>query len=73
MLQDERSDPHIVRWNRRALLTQLAVNGGVMMRGLLIGIEHADTGLQKKNAVGRLRCAVPGSPQQIRFAILPAR
>jgi len=46
MLQDEGCDPHIVGRDGGALLTQLSVNGGVMMRRLLVGIEHADAGLQ---------------------------
>ena len=46
MLQDECCNPHIVSRNGGALLTQLPVNGGVMMRRLLVGIEHADAGLQ---------------------------
>jgi hypothetical protein len=45
MLQDERRDPHIVGWDGSALFAQLPVKGGVMMRGLFIGIEHADAGL----------------------------
>jgi len=50
MLQDQGCDPHIVRRDRGALLTQLPVNSGVVMRRLLVGIEHADTGLQEKTA-----------------------
>ena len=46
MLQDECCNPHIVSRNGGTLLTQLPVNGGVMMRRLLVGIEHADAGLQ---------------------------
>lgn len=50
MLQGEGRDPHIVRRDGGALLTQLPVNSGVVMRRLLVGIEHADTGLQEKTA-----------------------
>ncbi len=50
MLKDEGCDPHIVRWDGSALLTQLAVNGSVMMRRLFIGIEYTDAGLQEKTA-----------------------
>ena len=50
ILQDEGGDPQIVRRDGGTLLTQLPVNGGVMMRRLLVGIEHADTGLQEKSA-----------------------
>jgi len=50
MLQDEGCDPHIIRRNGGALLTQLPVNGSVMMRGLLVGIEHTDAGLQEKTS-----------------------
>ena len=48
MLQNEGCDPHIVRRNGGALLKQLPVNGSVMMRGLFVGIEHTDAGLQEK-------------------------
>jgi len=50
MLQYQGCDPHIVGWDRRALLTQLPVNGGVVMRRLFIGLEHANTGLHEKVA-----------------------
>ena len=50
MLQDQGCDPHIVRRDRGALLTQLPINSGVVMRRLLVGIEQADTGLQEKTA-----------------------
>jgi hypothetical protein len=50
MLENQGSDPHIVGWDGRALLPQLAVNGCVVMRRLLIAIEHADAGLQQKAA-----------------------
>jgi len=43
MLQDECCNPHIVNRNGGTLLTQLPVNGGVMMRRLLVGIEDPDT------------------------------
>jgi len=50
MLQDEGCDPHIIGWDRSALLPQLPVNGGVVMGGLLVGIEDSDAGLQQKAA-----------------------
>src|SRR4051812_18247764 len=50
MLQNQGSDPHIVGRDWSALLTQLLVNGGVMMRGLFIGVEHADAMLHEKAA-----------------------
>jgi len=50
MLQDEGRDPHIVRWDGNALFAQLPVNGGVVMRRLLIGVEHTDSGLEKEAA-----------------------
>ncbi len=50
MLQDEGRDPHVVGRYGSALLAQLPVNSAVMMRGLLIGVEHTDAGLQQKTA-----------------------
>src|SRR5215469_7574064 len=50
MLQHQGCDPHVVRRDRRALLTQLPVNSGVVVRRLLISIEHAHSGLQEKPA-----------------------
>ena len=47
MLQDEGCDPHIVGRDGSALLAQLAVDGAVMVRGLL---EHTDARLQQKTA-----------------------
>ncbi len=61
MLQHEGRDPHIVGRDGSALLPQLPVNSAVMMRGLFIGIEHTDAGLQQKTAqdglVARSRAA----------------
>ena len=48
VLQHQGCDPHIVRWDRGALLAQLPVNRRVMMRGLFIGVEHSDAWLQQK-------------------------
>ncbi len=45
MLQHEGRDPHIIRRDGSALFPQLPVNSAVMVRGLLIGVEHADAGL----------------------------
>lgn len=42
MLADEGGDPEIVGGNGRALVSQLGEESGVMMRGLLVSIEHAD-------------------------------
>jgi hypothetical protein len=53
MLQDKGRDPHIVGWDGSALLAQLPVNGGVVMGGLLVGIEDTDTGFQEKSAEHR--------------------
>jgi hypothetical protein len=73
MFEDEGGDPHIVCRDGCGLLTQLPVNGGVVMRRLVVSIEHADTGLQQKNGEGRLRCVAPRSLRQIRPATLLAR
>ncbi|HSP63116.1 MAG TPA: hypothetical protein VLQ90_09060, partial [Pyrinomonadaceae bacterium] len=48
MLQDESCDPHVVRRDGSALLTQLPVNGSVMVRRLLVGIQHTDPRLEEK-------------------------
>lgn len=40
MFEDESCNPHIVRWDGRSLLTQLPVNGTVVMRCLVVGIEY---------------------------------
>lgn len=50
MLQDEGCDPHIIRWDGRALLAQLPINGGVMMRRLVVGIEHTNARFKQKAA-----------------------
>jgi len=50
MLQDEGCDPHIIGWDRSALLPQLPVQGGVVMGGLLVGIEDTDARLEQKTA-----------------------
>ncbi|MGC1372633.1 MAG: hypothetical protein WA824_10895 [Candidatus Sulfotelmatobacter sp.] len=47
MLQHKGCDPHIVGRNRCTLLA-LPINSAVMMRGLFIGVEHTDAGLQQK-------------------------
>ena len=73
MLQDEGCDPHVVRRDGSALLSQLAVNGGVMMGRLFIGIEHTDAGLQQKTAQDGFVARSLAARQQIRRAILPAR
>jgi NAD(P)-dependent dehydrogenase (short-subunit alcohol dehydrogenase family) len=61
MLQNEGRDPHVVGRDGSALLSQLPVNRAVMMRGLFIGVEHTDAGLQQKTAqdslVARSRAA----------------
>jgi hypothetical protein len=49
MLQDE-GDPRVVGRDGRALLSQLPVNGTVLLRCLFIGVEDANTGLQQKTA-----------------------
>ncbi len=49
MLQDQGSDPHIIRRDGSALLSQLPVNGGIMVRCLFIGVEHAYAGLEQKS------------------------
>ncbi len=56
-----------------ALLTQLAVNGCVMMRRLSIGIKYTDAGLEEKTAQDSVVARFLGCPQQIRRAILLAR
>lgn len=48
MLQDKGRDPHVVRRDGSALLSQLSINRAVMMGRLFIGVEHADTGLHQK-------------------------
>ena len=40
MLQDQSRDPDIVGRDGSALLTELPVYGGIVMRGLFIGKEH---------------------------------
>ena len=50
MLQDESCDPHVVGGDGGALLAQLPVDGGVVVGRLLVGVEHADAGFQKKTA-----------------------
>src|SRR6185437_10493536 len=39
VLQDQSGQPHVVCWNRRALLPKLAKNRGVVMGRLFIGEE----------------------------------
>ena len=48
MLQDQGRDPHIVRRDRRTLLSQLPVNSAVLMSCLFVGVQHANAGLQEK-------------------------
>ena len=48
MLEDESRNPHIIGRNGSALLTQLPVNGGVMIRRLVVGIEHTNARLEEK-------------------------
>lgn len=50
MLQHEGRDPHIVGRDGSALLPQLPADSAVMVRGLLIGVEHTDAGLHQKTA-----------------------
>ncbi len=50
MLKNEGRGPHIVGRDRSALFAQLAVNGTIMVRGLFVGIEHTNAGLQQKAA-----------------------
>ena len=50
MLEHQGRDPHIVRRDGGSLLTQLPVNGGVMMRRLVVRIERTYAGLEEKAA-----------------------
>jgi hypothetical protein len=52
MLQHQGCDPHVVGRDGSALLAQLPVDCAVMMRGLFVGVEDADAGLQQKAAQG---------------------
>ena len=42
MLKDQGREPQVVRWNRRPLLSELAVNPRVVMRRRVVGVEHLD-------------------------------
>ena len=48
VLEHQCCKPHVVRWNWSALLPQLPEQGGVVMRGLIVGIQDADPFLKKK-------------------------
>jgi hypothetical protein len=50
MLQHEGGDPHIVCGDGSALLAQLSIKSSVVMGCLIVGVEHADAGLQQKAA-----------------------
>ena len=50
MLQDQRRQPHIVRRNWRALLPELAENGGIVVSGLVVGKENADAVFQQETS-----------------------
>ena len=48
MLQHQRGDPHVIRWDRRALLAQLTIHRRVVVGGLLVREENRDTGSKQK-------------------------
>ncbi len=41
VLNDERSNPHVIRSNRSSLPAELAVNRCVLMRRFFVGEQHA--------------------------------
>jgi len=53
MLQDKGCDPHVIGRDRSTLLTKLAVDGRVVMGGLLVWIKYANARLEKKSAQNR--------------------
>ncbi len=50
VLQHEGGNPHIVCRDGGTLLTQLPVDGGVMVGGLFIGVQHTYAGHHQKAA-----------------------
>ena len=48
VLQNQRRQPDVVRWDGRALLAQLTVDRRVVMRRLVVGEKHTDTVLEEE-------------------------
>ena len=43
VLENQGSEPHIVCWNRSALFPELPEHSSIMMCGLIVGINCANT------------------------------
>ena len=41
VLKDQGGKPHVIGWNWRALFPELPEHGRIMVRGLIVGKEHA--------------------------------
>ena|ERR1700722_5752261 len=50
VLQHEGCDPHVIGRDGSALLSELAVDRGIVMGGLFVGIENTNAGLEQKSA-----------------------
>lgn len=69
VLQYQRRQPHVVRWNRRALFAKLPEHGRVMMRRLVVSEEDADAVLQQKTPQGSLVLRRPSPVPSTRASI----
>ena len=70
VLEHEGGEPHIVRWNGRALLAQLTKNRCIVMRRLVVGIQNVHAVLEEKTSKRMLVLDLP-APQREAGAQLP--
>src|SRR5579862_183232 len=67
VLQRERRDPHVIGGNRGTLPAQLPVHRGIVVSGLVVGVEHSNARLQQETAKNGLvarpltACREPGT------------
>ena len=54
VLEHERRNPHVIRWNRGPLLSELAVHCRVVVRCLLVGTQYGNTSAKEKTSEAAL-------------------